>query len=288
MNIVVFPGQGSQFVGMGKDDYQASDLARSYYDKANKILGIDLKEVMFEGSEEDLKQTDVTQPAVFLYSIVKYYMSGKTPDAVAGHSLGEITALVASGVLTFDDALTLVSRRANAMQVACKQQEGTMAAILGLDDSVVESLCADIDAIVVPANYNCPGQLVISGSMDGVTKAVDAATQAGARRALMLNVGGAFHSPLMETAETTLAEAIEQVTFANANVPIYQNVDGQPQSDAQIIKSNLLKQLTSPVKWTQSMQTMVANGLTLYSEAGAKVLSGFIRRVDRAIPTEQF
>jgi len=287
MNIVVFPGQGSQFVGMGKEDYESSDLAKSYYDKANEVLGFDLKQIMFEGTEEELKQTKVTQPAVFLYSIVKFYINGKQPDAVAGHSLGEITALVACGSLTFEDALTLVSRRANAMQTACEEQEGTMAAILGLEDHVVESLCADIEAVVVPANYNCPGQLVISGSKAGITEAVEAATEAGARRALVLNVGGAFHSPLMATAESTLAEAIEQVKFENANVPIYQNVDGKPQTDAEIIKSNLLKQLTSPVKWTQSMQAMVADGLTLYSESGAKVLSGFIRRVDRAIPTEQ-
>lgn len=287
MNAVVFPGQGSQSIGMGKEDFESSELAQSYYEKADDILGFSLSEIMFNGSEEDLKQTKVTQPAVFLYSIVRYYMSGKTPDVVAGHSLGEFTALVAAGVLKFEDALSLVSKRANAMQVACDQEEGTMAAVLGLEDKVVEEICHKIEDVVVAANYNCPGQLVISGSKSGIDSAVTAATEAGARRALVLNVGGAFHSPLMGSAEEVLASAIESTEFHDAKLPIYQNVNGMPQTDASIIKQNLIKQLTSPVKWTQTMQGMIADGLTMYTESGAKVLSGFIKRVDRKIPTEQ-
>ena len=287
MNVVVFPGQGSQSVGMGKEDYESSDLAKSYYQKADEILGFGLSDIMFNGTEEDLKQTKVTQPAVFLHTAVRYYLSDKKPDAVAGHSLGEFTALVAAGVLSFEDAISLVSKRANAMQAACDEVEGTMAAILGLEDNVVEDICNNIDQVVVAANYNCPGQLVISGSKPGIDAAVAAATEAGARRALVLNVGGAFHSPLMASAETTLSEAIEGTTFNKSNIPIYQNVDGKPQTEGTVIKENLIKQLTSPVKWTQSMQAMIGDGLSLYSESGAKVLSGFIRRVDRAIATEQ-
>ncbi len=287
MNVVVFPGQGSQSVGMGKEDYESSELAKSYYHKADEILGFGLSDIMFNGSDEDLKQTKVTQPAVFLHTAVRYYLSGKKPDAVAGHSLGEFTALVAAGVLSFEDAISLVSKRANAMQAACDEVEGTMAAILGLEDNVVEDICINIDEVVVAANYNCPGQLVISGSKQGIDAAVASATEAGARRALVLNVGGAFHSPLMASAETKLSEAIEATTFNESDIPIYQNVDGKPQTEGAIIKENLIKQLTSPVKWTQSMQAMIGDGLSLYSEAGAKVLSGFIRRVDRAIATEQ-
>ncbi len=287
MNVVVFPGQGSQSVGMGKEDYESSELAKSYYHKADEILGFGLSDIMFNGSDEDLKQTKVTQPAVFLHTAVRYYLSGKKPDAVAGHSLGEFTALVAAGVLSFEDAISLVSKRANAMQAACDEVEGTMAAILGLEDNVVEDICNNIDEVVVAANYNCPGQLVISGSKPGIDAAVASATEAGARRALVLNVGGAFHSPLMASAETKLSEAIEATTFNESDIPIYQNVDGKPQTEGAIIKENLIKQLTSPVKWTQSMQAMIGDGLSLYSEAGAKVLSGFIRRVDRAIATEQ-
>lgn len=287
MNGVVFPGQGSQKVGMGKEDFESSDLAKSYYQQADEILGFGLSDIMFNGTDEDLKQTKVTQPAVFLYSAVRYYLSEKQPDSVAGHSLGEFTALVAAGVLKFEDAISLVSKRANAMQRACDSVEGTMAAILGLEDSVVEDICANIDDIVVAANYNCPGQLVISGTKSGIDLAVTAATEAGARRALVLNVGGAFHSPLMASAEEELSTAIESTEFNDAQVPIYQNVDGKAQKDAGQIKANLIKQLTSPVRWTQTMESMIADGLSMYSEAGAKVLCGFIRRVDRSIPTEQ-
>lgn len=287
MKVFVFPGQGSQYVGMGKEDYETSDIAKSYYDKADEILGFSLSDIMFNGTEDDLKQTKVTQPAVFVYSIARYYMSGAKPDAVAGHSLGEFTALVANGVLSFEDGLRLISERSQAMQAACEATEGTMAAILGLEDEQVETICDDIEDVVVAANYNCPGQLVISGSKAGIEAAVAKCTEAGARRALVLNVGGAFHSPLMAPAQEQLAKAIDATTFNTSEIPVYQNVDGKAHTDAEIIKSNLLKQLTAPVKWTQSMHAMVADGLTEYVESGAKVLSGFIKRVDRKIPTQQ-
>ncbi len=287
MKAVVFPGQGSQFVGMGKEDYESSPAIQSLYHKADDILGFELSKIMFEGSEEDLKRTDVTQPAVFLYSVAKFLQSDISPDAVAGHSLGEFSALVANGTLEFEDALSLVSLRSKAMQQACLESEGTMAAILGLEDKQVEEICSQIEAVVVAANYNCPGQLVVSGSTQGIEQAVAKCSEAGARRALVLNVGGAFHSPLMRSAEAMLSEVIQNTQFNTPKTPIYQNVDGLPHVDVEVIKSNLIAQLTSPVKWTQIMQNMVADGLSSHIESGGKVLSGFIRRVDRSIEATQ-
>lgn len=287
MKAVVFPGQGSQFVGMGKEDYESSEKIKSLYDSANTILGFSLSDIMFYGSEDDLKRTDITQPAVFLYSVAKFLQAHVTPDAVGGHSLGEFSALVANGTLSFEDALKLVVIRSKAMQAACEEEKGTMAAILGLEDVQIEQICAGINDVVVPANYNCPGQLVISGSVSGIEAAVAQCTEAGARRALVLNVGGAFHSPLMQSAEEELGKAIQEVTFNAPKVPIYQNVDGKAHTDIDEIKSNLLRQLTSPVRWTQTMQNMVAAGLTSHVESGGKVLSGFIRKVDRSLESSQ-
>ena len=290
MKAYVFPGQGAQFEGMGKDLYESSDIAKEMLEKANDILGFRITDVMFEGSAEELKQTKVTQPAIFLHSCVKAKMAGDNfqPDVVAGHSLGEFSALVAAGVLSFEDGLKLVSQRALAMQKACEIQESTMAAIIGLDDAVVEEVCASIDDVVVPANYNCPGQLVISGSIEGINKACEALKEAGARRALVLPVGGAFHSPLMEPAREELQAAIEATTFSAPNCPIYQNVDAKPTTDAALIKSNLIAQLTSPVRWTQTMLNMIADGVEAFVEVGGtgKVLQGMIRKVDRKMPTE--
>lgn len=290
MKAYVFPGQGAQFEGMGKDLYESSDIAKEMLEKANDILGFRITDVMFEGSAEELKQTKVTQPAIFLHSCVKAKMAGEhfQPDVVAGHSLGEFSALVAAGALSFEDGLKLVSQRSLAMQKACEIQESTMAAIIGLDDAVVEEVCASIDDVVVPANYNCPGQLVISGSIEGINKACAALKEAGARRALVLPVGGAFHSPLMEPAREELQAAIEATTFSTPNCPIYQNVDAKPTTDAALIKSNLIAQLTSPVRWTQTMLNMIADGVEAFVEVGGtgKVLQGMIRKVDRKMPTE--
>lgn len=290
MKAYVFPGQGAQFEGMGKDLYESSEIAKELLDKANEILGFSITEVMFEGTKEALTQTKVTQPAIFLHSIVKAKMAGASfqPDVVAGHSLGEFSALVAAGAMSFEDGLTLVSKRALAMQKACEAQESTMAAILGLADDVVENICAAIDEIVVPANYNCPGQLVISGSIEGINKAVEAAKAAGARRALVLSVGGAFHSPLMEPAREELQAAIEATTFNAPNYPIYQNVDAKPTTDPTVIKANLIAQLTAPVRWTQTMLNMIEAGVDGFVEVGGKgrVITGMIKKVNRKMPTE--
>lgn len=289
MKAYVFPGQASQFEGMGKDLYESSEEAKELFEQANEILGFRISDVMFEGTAEDLKQTKVTQPAVFLHSIVKARLAGDNfkPEVVAGHSLGEISALVANHVLSFEDGLKLVQQRANAMQTACEMQESTMAAILGLDDEIVENVCANIDDVVVPANYNCPGQLVISGSMSGIEKAVEALKEAGARRAIVLQVGGAFHSPLMKPAEEQLKSAIEATTFNTPSCPIYQNVDAVAETDPERIKEKLIQQLTSPVRWTQTMQNMIDGGVSEFIEVGGtgKVIQGFVKKVDRRFPT---
>jgi [acyl-carrier-protein] S-malonyltransferase len=284
----VFPGQGSQFEGMGKDLYESSPVAKSYFDKADEILGYNITKVMFEGTADELKETRITQPAVFLYSVIKVLMLGDDfqPDMVAGHSLGEISALVANKTLTFEAGLKLVQQRAEAMQKACELEESTMAAIVGLDDEAIEKICEAIDDVVVAANYNCPGQLVISGSVSGVTTACEQLKQAGAKRALMLPVRGAFHSPLMKPAEDELREAIEQTTFNTPVCPVYQNVTAQPESDPETIQKNLVAQLTSPVRWTQTMHNMIADGVEVFIESGGKVLRGFVKRVDRKFPTE--
>lgn len=289
MKAYVFPGQGAQFEGMGKDMYETSDLAKSLFGQANEILGFSLSDVMFEGSAEDLKQTKVTQPAIFLHSIIRAKMVGDEfkPEAVAGHSLGEFSALVAAGALSFEEGLKLVSKRALAMQAACEKTPGTMAAVLGLDDEIVEKVCGEIDEVVVAANYNCPGQLVISGSLTGVEVAAEKMKEAGALRAIMLPVGGAFHSPLMEPAREDLAKAIEEASFNAPICPIYQNVDAKPHTDPAEIKSNLMAQLTSPVRWTQTMKMMIADGVTEFIETGGngKVLRGLVRKLDRKFPT---
>lgn len=289
MNAYVFPGQGSQFEGMGKDLYESSEIARLWFEKANDVLGFRISDIMFDGSAEDLKQTKVTQPAVFIHSIVKAKMAGADfkPDAVAGHSLGEFSALVAAGVLGFEDGLRLVYQRAMAMQKACEMVEGTMAAILGLEDEVVEQICESIGEVVVAANYNCPGQLVISGSVQGVEKAVEKLTEAGAFRAIILQVGGAFHSPLMMPAQEELQKAIENTEFAAPQCPVYQNVDAMPHQDPEEIKKLLIAQLTSPVRWTQTMVNMLEAGVTEMVEVGGngKVLQGFVKKIDRRFPT---
>jgi [acyl-carrier-protein] S-malonyltransferase len=273
---------------MGKDLYDNSEEAKKLFEKANNILGFRITDLMFAGTDEDLRQTKVTQPAIFLHSVILAKTLGDDfkPDMVAGHSLGEFSALVAAGALSFSDGLKLVSKRALAMQDACEIQDSTMAAIVGLDDKVVEDVVNGIQEVVVPANYNCPGQLVISGSIEGIDKAVEKLTEAGARRALKLPVGGAFHSPLMEPAREKLAEAIENTKFQNPICPIYQNVNGQAVSNSEIIKKNLIAQLTSPVRWTQTMKNMIANGMVEYIEVGpGKVLQGLLKKVDRKIPT---
>ena len=286
----VFPGQGAQFEGMGLDMYESSDIAKEYFHKANEILGFDISEIMFRGSAEDLKQTKVTQPALFLHAVIKVMMQGDSfsPDAVAGHSLGEFSALVAAKAMSFEDGLRLVSARAMAMQEACDAEPGTMAAILGLEDAQVEKICADIEDIVVAANYNCPGQLVISGSKAGIDKAIEAANAAGARRALLLPVGGAFHSPLMAPAKEKLEAAIKNTKIERPICPIYQNVTAAPTRDEDLIKINLIAQLTGPVKWTQTMQNMIADGMSKYVEVGGngKVLTGLIKKIDRKFETE--
>ncbi len=288
MKAYVFPGQGAQFSGMGKDLYDNSELARSLFAKANEILGFDIQSIMFEGSDDALKQTNVTQPAIFLHSTILAACLGDSfqPDMVAGHSLGEFSALVANKTLSFEDGLRLVAKRADAMQKACELAPSTMAAILGLEDEVVERICAEIDGVVVAANYNCPGQLVISGSLAAIDAACAKLTEAGAKRALVLQVGGAFHSPLMEPAREELAAAIEATHFALPICPVYQNVNAQAVTDPAQIKANLVTQLTGAVRWTQIMQNMLADGCTEVVEVGpGKVLQGLFKKVDREIPT---
>ena len=288
----IFPGQGSQFPGMGKDHYQNSAFAKKLFEQANEILGFRISDVMFTGTEEDLRQTDVTQPAVFLHSVIAYKgIEGTRPDMVAGHSLGEFSALVANGVLSFEDALKLVSIRARAMQKACEQNPGTMAAILNLDSSKVEEICGQIHQetgeIVVPANYNTPVQLVISGSLKGIDVACERMKAAGARRALVLSVGGAFHSPLMEPARDELKAAIEQTTFYNPSAVIFQNVVAKAVSNKDEIKKNLIDQLTGAVRWTQSVQAMVREGATKFTEIGpGKVLQGLVSKIDNKMAVE--
>ncbi len=285
MKAYVFPGQGAQFVGMGKDLYETSEIAKALFDKANEILGFSITDIMFEGTADQLKETKVTQPAIFLHSVILSKVLGDDfkPEMVAGHSLGEFSALVANGVLSFEDGLTLVSKRALAMQKACELSKSTMAAILGLEDAVVEAICDEVGADVVPANYNCPGQLVISGSVAAIEKACEVAKEKGARRALVLPVSGGFHSPFMAPAGEELAAAIEATRFSAPTCPIYQNVPTTAVTDAEEIKKNLIAQLTAPVKWTQSVQQMLADGATLFTEVGpGKVLQGLIKKIDRS------
>lgn len=288
MNAYVFPGQGAQFSGMGLDLYENSDIAKELFDKANDILGFEITKIMFEGTADELKQTKVTQPAIFLHSVILSKVLGDSfkPDMVAGHSLGEFSALVANGTLNFEDALRLVSKRAMAMQKACELKPSTMAAVLGLEDEVVEQGCEATDGIVVAANYNCPGQLVISGEIEAIENACELMKEKGARRALVLPVGGAFHSPLMEPAREELAAAIEATTFNTPNCPVYQNVTTKAVTDPEEIKKNLIAQLTAPVKWTQSVQNMIKDGATSFTEVGpGKVLSGLVKKVDRSMET---
>lgn len=283
----VFPGQGSQAVGMGKDIYKNNAEAKAMFEQANEILGFRITDIMFAGTPEELKQTKVTQPAVFLHSVVLAKALGIKPDAVAGHSLGEFSALVAAGALSFEDGLKLVSKRAMAMQKCCEQQPGGMAAVLGLDDKSVEEVCASIDGVVVGANYNCPGQLVISGSEEAVDAACIKLKEAGARRALRLPVGGAFHSPLMEPARQELEAAIAEANFMTPVCPVYQNVDAQPYTDAESIKKNLIAQLTAPVRWTQIVEKMVEDGVTEFTEVGpGTVLQGLVTKVSKEVKAE--
>jgi [acyl-carrier-protein] S-malonyltransferase len=288
MKAYIFPGQGSQFVGMGKDLYNNHPKAKALFEQANEILGFRITDTMFEGTEEELKQTKVTQPAIFLHSVVlASTLENFEPNAVAGHSLGEFSALVAAKVLSFEDALRLVAKRAEAMQKACEANPSTMAAILNLDDQVVETICATIKGVVVPANYNCPGQLVISGTHEAVNLACEKLKEAGAKRALLLPVGGAFHSPLMKSAEEELAKAIEKTTFAEASCPIYQNVDAKPHTNASAIQRNLVTQLTAPVRWTQTVQNMTADGVLTFIECGpGKVLQGLVKKISKEAITE--
>jgi len=288
MNAYIFPGQGAQFSGMGLDLYENSSLAQELFEQANHILDFSITDIMFEGSAEDLKQTKVTQPAIFLHSVILAKTLGDSfkPDMVAGHSLGEFSALVANGTLTFEDGLKLVFQRALAMQKACELQPSTMAAVLGLDDVVVEKICATTEGIVVAANYNCPGQLVISGEIDAINNACETLKDQGARRALVLPVGGAFHSPLMEPAREELASAIENTSFSTPNCPIYQNVTAKSVLNETEIKANLISQLTAPVRWTQSVQQMITDGATLFTEVGpGKVLQGLVRKINREAQT---
>lgn len=284
----IFPGQGAQFPGMGKNLYDTNETARELFEKANEILGFRISDIMFSGTEEELKQTKVTQPAVFLHSVIVYLTQQEPqPHMVAGHSLGEFSALVASGALSFEDGLGLVAQRAAAMQKACELNPSTMAAILGLEDAKVEEICAGItDEIVVPANYNCPGQLVISGSIAGIDKACEAMKAAGAKRALVLQVGGAFHSPLMEPARVELQRAIESTRFQQPVCPVYQNVDAKPYTDPEEIKINLMNQLTAPVRWTQTIQNMVADGAGQFTECGpGSVLQGLVKKIHKEAVT---
>ncbi len=288
----VFPGQGSQFAGMGEDHYEQSAFAKRLFEQANDILGFRISDIMFDGTDEDLKQTRVTQPAVFLHSVVAYRsIDGARPEMVAGHSLGEFSALVANGTLSFEDALQLVSIRAGAMQKACELTPSTMAAIINLADEQVEAICKQVQEetgeIVVPANYNCPGQLVISGSIKGIEIACEKMKAAGAKRALVLPVGGAFHSPLMEPARKELQDAIEKTAFHNPVCPVYQNVVARPVMDRDEIKLNLIAQLTGAVRWTQSVQAMITNGATIFTEVGpGKVLQGLIQKIDKTVETQ--
>jgi [acyl-carrier-protein] S-malonyltransferase len=286
----IFPGQGAQFTGMGKELYENNLEAKLLFEKANEILGFNISEIMFAGTADELKQTNVTQPAVFLHSVISYICAnGKTPDMVAGHSLGEFSALVANKTLTFESALKLVSLRANAMQKACVANPSTMAAVLGLPDETVEKICSEItNEVVVAANYNCPGQLVISGTHAGVEKACELLKTAGAKRALLLPVGGAFHSPLMEPAKQELRNAIEQTTFSEPICPVYQNVNAQAVSDAKTIQQNLIDQLTAPVRWTQCVQNMIADGATHFTECGpGAVLKGLVGKIDATVIAEK-
>lgn len=283
----VFPGQGSQFSGMGRELYENNELAKQLFDKADEILGFAITKVMFEGSDEELKQTKVTQPAVFLHSVILAKVLGIKPDAVAGHSLGEFSALVAADALSFEDGLRLVAKRAMAMQKCCENEPGGMAAILGLDDATIEQVCAEVDGVVIAANYNCPGQLVISGANEAVDAACVKLKEAGARRALRLPVGGAFHSPLMEAARAELEQAISEVEFHTPVCPIYQNVDAKPQTDPETIKANLIAQLTAPVRWTQIAQNMIADGCDSFVEMGpGAVLQGMIKKVSTEVSVE--
>lgn len=287
MNAYVFPGQGAQFVGMGKDLYESSAVAKEMFEKANDILGFRITDLMFAGTDEDLRQTKVTQPAVFLHSVILAKVLGVKPDMTAGHSLGEFSALVAAGALSFEDGLSLVSKRAMAMQKACELQPSTMAAVLGLADDVVEDICSTIEGVVVPANYNCPGQLVISGSVEAIDVAVAKMEEAGAKRAIKLAVGGAFHSPLMEPARKELAAAIEAAPFSKPVCPIYQNVSTIAETNPDTIKANLVKQLTSPVKWTQCVRSMIKDGATSFTEVGpGSVLQGLIKKIAKADAVE--
>lgn len=286
MKAYVFPGQGAQFVGMGKDLYDNNPEAKELFEKANDILGFRITDLMFEGTEEDLKQTKVTQPAIFLHSVLLAKSLGDEfkPDMVAGHSLGEFSALVAAGALSFEEGLKLVAKRAQAMQKACEARPSTMAAVLALPDEKVEEVCSGIDDIVAPANYNCPGQVVISGTVEGIDAACAQLLEAGAKRALKLKVGGAFHSPLMQPAQEELAEAIEAAEFHTPVCPVYQNVDGKPHTDPAEIKANLIKQLTAPVRWTYDVQAMIADGANEFIELGpGNVLQGLVKKIDRNV-----
>ncbi|MBQ4502556.1 MAG: ACP S-malonyltransferase [Alistipes sp.] len=281
MKVFVFPGQGSQFPGMGKELYDNSEVAKELFEKANEILGFRITDIMFEGTAEQLRQTNVTQPAVFLHSVVLAKVLGIVPDAVAGHSLGEFSALVASGALTFEDGLTLVAKRAAAMQSACQAEEGSMAAVLALDDETIERVCEQCDGVVVAANYNCPGQVVISGAAEAVKVACKEMKAAGAKRALPLPVGGAFHSPLMESARVELEKAISEAEISTPLCPIYQNVDAKPYTDPEQIKKNLIAQLTAPVRWRQSVEQMIEDGATSFTEVGCgTVLQGLISKIN--------
>lgn len=289
MKAYVFPGQGAQFVGMGKDLYETSPLAKELFEKANDILGFRITDLMFEGTAEDLKQTKVTQPAVFLHSVISALVMGDEckPDMVAGHSLGEFSALVVAKAITFEDGLRLVSARAQAMQKACEMHPSTMAAVLGLPDEKVEEICAGINGVVVPANYNCPGQLVISGSVEAVDAACEKLKAAGAKRALKLPVGGAFHSPLMEPARVELEAAIKATTYCKPVCPVYQNVDAKPHTDPEEIKANSIAQLTGAVRWTQSVKNMIADGADYFKELGpGTVLQGLIKKIDASVTAE--
>ena len=288
MKAYVFPGQGAQFVGMGKDLYDNNPEAKELFEKANEILGFRITDMMFEGTEDDLKQTKVTQPAIFLHSVLLAKSLGDEfkPDMVAGHSLGEFSALVAAGALSFEEGLKLVLKRAHAMQKACELRPSTMAAVLALPDDKVEALCAEIDDVVAPANYNCPGQVVISGTMEGIDAACEKMLAAGAKRAMKLKVGGAFHSPLMQPAQEELAEAIAEAEFSTPVCPVSQNVDGKPHTDPEEIKANLIKQLTAPVRWTYDVEAMIADGADEFIELGpGAVLQGLVKKINRGVAT---